>query len=288
MLKVIERALNKIASSKQIRTIRRVSGGDINEAYYVETNEEQFFVKLNREMDRTFFEFEKNGLQEIAKSNTIRVPKVYEIIVDEELRIPMLWLEWIEGTKNEETHILLGEQLAALHLSEGKQYGFQGVTYIGRLEQKSEWTDDWLTYYRDYRIFEQVKIGEKVGVMTKGRLHKLSKLMERLDEWIPKKPMASLLHGDLWGGNWIVGKGGKPYLIDPSVLYGDHEMEMAFTELFGGFSHQFYDAYQSVLPLSKEYEERKELYQLYYLLVHLNMFGEAYGGSVDRILKKYV
>lgn len=114
------------------------------------------------------------------------------------------------------------------------------------------------------------------------------RLLEKLDTWIPNNPKSSTLHGDLWGGNWMTGKGGVPYLIDPSILFGDHEFEMAFTELFGGFSQRFYDAYHSVFPLSPEYETRKELYQLYYLLAHLNMFGESYGGSVDRIVRKYV
>ncbi len=285
---VIEQTLAKIASCEQIKVIQPVSGGDINEAYYVKTHEAQYFVKLNRTKDLTFFEFEAKGLQEIARTNTIRVPAVYHVLEDEATRIPMLWLEWIEGRKHEQTDDELGTQLAFMHLSEGKKYGWQGVSYIGRLEQNSEWTDDWLTYYRDFRLLEQVKIGERLGVIKKERLNKLTKLIERLDEWIPKKPVISLLHGDLWGGNWIVGQGGHPYLIDPSVLYGDHEMELAFTELFGGFSHRFYASYEQVFPLSPEYDERKSLYQLYYLLVHLNMFGESYGGSVDRILRKYV
>lgn len=288
MSQVIKHGLQKLGADTRMIPFHPVSGGDINEAYYVETSDEKYFIKLNRNLDREFFEFEASGLKAIEKTNTIRVPQVYQIDVDEQLQIPMLWLEWVEGTRNEQTDVLLGEQLAALHLCEGKQYGWQGVSYIGRLKQESESTNDWLSYYRDFRLLQQVKIGEKLGVITKGRLKKLTKLFERLDEWMPAKPAKSLLHGDLWGGNWIVGKDGLPYLIDPSVLYGDHELEIAFTELFGGFSKVFYEAYQSVFPLSQEYHERKELYQLYYLLVHLNLFGESYGRSVDRILKKYV
>lgn len=288
MRQVIERALQKLDANKQLISLRPVSGGDINEAYFVKTSGATYFIKLNRKMKREFFEFEANGLKAIEKTNTIRVPQVYQVNVDEQLQIPMLLLEWIEGTKNEQTDVLLGEQLAALHLCEGKQYGWKGVSYIGRLKQESEAMDDWLTYYRDFRLVQQINIGKKLGVMTKERLEKLTKLCERLDDWLPKKPVRSLLHGDLWGGNWIVGNDGEPYLIDPSVLYGDHELEIAFTELFGGFSKSFYEAYQSVFPLSYEYQERKELYQLYYLLVHLNLFGESYGKSVDRILRKYV
>ena len=127
-----------------------------------------------------------------------------------------------------------------------------------------------------------------IGTIKGNRYHLLTKLLERLEEWIPHHPSASLLHGDLWGGNWMNGADGKPYLIDPSILYGDHAFELAFTELFGGFSPSFYRAYEDVFPLPAEYENQKPLYQLFYLLVHLNMFGESYGGSVDRILKRYV
>lgn len=288
MNKAIERALSELAVNSEIVALRRVAGGDINEAYCVETKEEKFFVKLNHRMASDFFSFEADGLREIGKTGTISVPKVYGVMVDEPSGVPMLWLEWVEGKKTAGTFVLLGEQLARLHLSEGKKYGWKGTTYIGRLKQQSGWTDDWITYYRDFRLLEQAKIGERLGVIKGGRRKKLLALIERLDEWIPRKPKASLLHGDLWGGNWIVGGGGKPYLIDPSVFYGDHEMEIAFTELFGGFSARFYAAYQSVFPLSREYRERKELYQLYYLLVHLNMFGEVYGASVDRILNRFV
>lgn len=288
MREVIERALQGLEEHGTIEVIRPVAGGDINESYYVRTNKQQYFVKLNRRMDETFFAFEAKGLEMIRNTNTIRVPAVYQVLTDEQQQIPMLWMEWIEGNKGKNTDTLLGEQLAALHLNEGAHYGWEGVSYIGRLKQNNEWSDNWFTYYRDQRIMQQVQIGERLGVINGKRQKRLMKLIERLHEWIPERPRASILHGDLWGGNWMIGHGGMPYLIDPSVLYGDHEFEIAFTELFGGFSIQFYEAYQSVFPLTKEYEERKSLYQLYYLLVHLNMFGESYGSSVDRILQKYV
>lgn len=115
----------------------------------------------------------------------------------------------------------------------------------------------------------------------------MEKLLENLDKWVPDKVEPSYLHGDLWGGNWLSGPGGEPYVIDPSFLYGDRHFELAFTEVFGGYSSEFYQAYQDRFPLSPYYEDVKPLYQLYYLLVHLNMFGEAYGRSVDTILKRY-
>lgn len=287
-LQVIENTLKQVDSSATLDTCRPVSGGDINEAYYVRTDTGEFFVKMNRQVAASFFEFEKKGLEKIGAAGVIDVPKVYSITVDPETNTPALWMEWISGEKNKQTDNWLGERLAALHQKEGEKFGWHGTSFIGKLEQDNRWSDDWLSYYRDFRIGGQLELGRARGTITGKREKKLVQLMEQLDRWIPINPVASLLHGDLWGGNWMTGKGGNPYLIDPSVLYGDHEFELSFTELFGGFSAAFYDAYQSVFPLSDTYEDRKPLYQLYYLLVHLNMFGETYGGSVDRILNRYV
>lgn len=286
MKEIVKKSLETIAPNEVVQKIHPVSGGDINQAYYVQTDKQKYFLKFNRQMRLGFFQFEERGLSMIRNTNTIDVPNVIRCM--EFNGVPMLWMEWIEGEKTMETDSLLGERLAALHLVEVEGYGFEGESYIGRLPQENQLMDDWMVYYRDVRLKGQWERGRSSGKIHSMREKRLLKLMERLDEWIPRDPKPSLLHGDLWGGNWMCGPEGKPFLIDPAVLYGDHEFELAFTELFGGFSRKFYEAYQSVYPLSKEYRERKELYQLYYLLVHLNLFGESYGGSVDRILARYV
>lgn len=288
MKREIENCLRFLEGKPVLVEIHPVSGGDINEAYYVRTKEREYFVKLNRSMNKQFFELEAEGLKKIRSTNTISVPEVYLVADGKETNIPMLWLEWIEGEREEKTDVLLGERLAALHLAEAKKFGYDKNTYIGRLKQPNRLSESWLSYYRDYRLMGQLKAGKNLGTIKGMREKRMHRLLENLDQWIPDKPKSSLLHGDLWGGNWLAGKEGNPYLIDPSILYGDHEFELAFTELFGGFSRRFYEAYHSCYPLSPEYEARKELYQLYYLLVHLNMFGESYGPSVDRILLKYV
>jgi len=288
MLQLLENGFKKLNIDDSIESYQAVSGGDINQAYYVRTKQSEFFVKLNRKVDASFFEFEKQGLETIQHSNTIDVPRTDGIVADLDTDTPMLWMEWIDGEKNEHTDVWLGERLATLHQTEGKAFGLEGKSFIGKLEQENQMIDNWLDYYRDFRLAGQLKLGRSRNTITGDREERIIKLMEQLDKWIPEKPIASLLHGDLWGGNWMVGKNGNPYLIDPSILYGDHEFELAFTELFGGFSNQFYDAYRSVFPLSDSYQNKLPLYQLYYLLVHLNMFGEMYGASVDRILKRYV
>lgn len=286
---ILERGRELLEGVGRIKSIKRISGGDINEAYYVRTCNHEYFVKLNKQVDLSFFESEAEGLKLIRQTRTIAVPEVYEVFSVEtaDSSIPMLWMEWVHGPKHADTEKRLGEQLAALHLCEGKGYGYEKDSYIGRLKQKNYQTASWLSYYRNERIGGQLKYGQKLGTISGKREERLMKLIERLDEWVPEKPRCSLLHGDLWSGNWMTGKEGKPYLIDPSVLYGDHEFEIAFTELFGGFSEKFYQAYQSVFPLSNDYEDRREIYQLYYILVHLNMFGESYGSAVDRILSRY-
>jgi len=288
MKSVLENGLQALGLNAAIQSFHSVSGGSINEAFCVKTEQQTFFVKLNREVTAAFFEFEQRGMEEIRATDTISVPDVFGVVTDPASGIPMLWLEWTEGEKRPDTEVLLGERLAVMHRETRDQFGLEGNSYIGRLDQENALEDSWLVYYRDYRLKGQLEMGRERGRIQGERAYKLVRLLDRLDEWIPEKPAASLLHGDLWGGNWMTGSGGVPYLIDPSILYGDHEFEIAFTHLFGGFSESFYDAYRSVFPLSGSYQEREPLYQLYYLLVHLNLFGETYGGAVDRILRRYV
>lgn len=287
MQQLFKKTLRQIDAYDTVHTTRPVTGGDINEAYYVQSKNREFFVKLNRSVDPAFFDFEKRGLEKIGNTGTLHVPEVYGVYTDEQENIPMLWMEWIAGEKKESTEDWLGERLAAMHRTEGKAFGLDEKSFIGKLEQDNQLVDNWVSYYRDYRLGGQLKIGVNRKTIKGKRKEMLMALMEQMDRWIPEAPAPSLLHGDLWGGNWMIGKEGNPYLIDPSILYGDHELDIAFTELFGGFSRRFYDSYTSVFPLSDTYNDKKELYQLYYLLVHLNMFGESYGSSVDRILKRY-
>ena len=286
MKRRIIKGLRQLDEGSRVRTIQSISGGDINEAFFVETDSQQYFVKLNKKQPLDFFRFEVEGLQKIGETDTIACPNVYGLMEID--GVSMLWLEWVEGRKTKDTERRLGENLAALHLREANHFGYEKQGYIGGLKQENALYDDWLSYYRDFRLKGQLERGRKEGRIRAEREKRLEKLLEQLDRWIPTQPKKSILHGDLWGGNWLTGPDGTPFVIDPSLLYGDHEFELAFTELFGGFSSDFYHAYNSVFPLSDTYEERKELYQLYYLLVHLNLFGESYGRPVDRILSKYV
>lgn len=266
---------------------RSVGGGSINAAWEVVTNEGHFFVKMNQPVDRSFFQHEVDGLEAIRETRTIRVPEVIGHRYDDEKRCAMLVLEWVAGTKSNQTEEKLGVQLAQMHQSVGEAFGWEKDNLIGQLPQLNRWMDDWVDFYREQRLMPQLKWGVESQKITGERRKRLGHLMDQLNQWLDRKVQPSLLHGDLWGGNWIVGPNGEPYLIDPAVFFGHAEMDLAFSELFGGFSERFYRAYEEVHPLGQDYQERKELYQLYYLLVHLNCFGETYGLAVDRVLARY-
>ncbi|MFD1449928.1 fructosamine kinase family protein [Oceanobacillus sojae] len=286
---MMEEKLKQIGDNTSIQTMTPISGGDINQAYYIKTEKQEYFVKANRNTADDFFQVEADGLERIRSTQAIAVPEVYYYDKSSSNKEMVLIMEWIQGEKTATTEQQLGEQLASMHLTDrSAQYGLGKPTYIGKLPQTNGWYSDWVEYFRDHRLQLQLDLSVKFNRMNQKRRLKLETLIRDLDKYLPNQPRVSLLHGDLWGGNWITGQAGKPYLIDPSVLYGDHLFELAFTELFGGFSEVFYSKYKEILSLEDYYEEVKPIYQLFYLLVHLNMFGEAYGAVVDRILKKYI
>ncbi|AKO94845.1 fructosamine kinase family protein [Priestia filamentosa] len=288
MEKFIKQAIYNRGDTSPIQLIRPVSGGDINQASYVKTEKEEYFIKYNNSTPPGFFQQEVQGLKKIKETGVIQVPNVYDFHESTESGEGWLILEWIQGEKNGKTEELLGRQLALMHSVSKDKFGFHHPSYIGMIEQPNQYYDKWAEYYTKNRLLPQIELAKKKGYLYQEREAGLYELLEKMEKWLPHSCEASLLHGDLWGGNWIVGKTGDPYLIDPSVFYGHSEFELSFTELFGGFSSAFYQAYQEVRPLSPEYEERKTLYQLFYLLVHLNLFGEAYGRSVDRVWRYYV
>ncbi|UOR11161.1 fructosamine kinase family protein [Halobacillus amylolyticus] len=287
MKPVIQRALEQLNDPGPIKVMQSVSGGDINEAFYVRTSHHEYFIKANTNVPSHFFTVEALGLERIDQTNTINVPKVYHYNEPDEGETGVLIMEWIEEDRQAHSAEKFGQNLAKMHLHPAEQFGLDQPTFIGRLTQDNSWSESWLDYYRENRLQPQLQLAIESSTLPHKRRDKLERLISRLDRWIPHHPSPSLLHGDLWAGNYMIGQKGIPYLIDPSIVYGDHAFELAFTELFGGFPSTFYAAYQEMMPLPFEYEDMKPLYQLYYLLVHLNMFGESYGPPVDRILTRY-
>jgi len=153
--------------------------------------------------------------------------------------------------------------------------------------QQNDWTADWAEFFRERRLRPQGEIARRGGRMDGERARRFDRLLDRLDSFLTgHAPPPSLMHGDLWSGNVLVGPGGAPALVDPAASYGDREAELAYTALFGGFPESFYRAYEEAWPLPAGWRERRELYNLYHLVNHLNHFGESYGGAVDAALRR--
>ena len=185
--------------------------------------------------------------------------------------------------------VAFGEALAALHRTQAAHHGLDHANFIGRLPQENDPSASWSAFYRDQRIGVQLDLARQRGRLPARREDLLTRLMARLPDLLDDSIMPpSLLHGDLWGGNYLVDDHAQAVLIDPAVYYGHREMDLAMTELFGGFSTRFDEAYHAAYSIDPGYQDRRSLYQLYYILVHLNLFGESYGGQVDSIARHYV
>jgi fructosamine-3-kinase len=269
--------------STRILNVRSVSGGDINQAARVETTDGSIFVKWNLDAPRNMFSREAHVLEVLrdALSNieTLTVPRV--IALDEKGH----WLaqEWIEAQLSKpEFARRFVEGLATLHqLDVGNQFGFDNDNYIGVLPQINSWRASWPEFYRDCRLMPQIEIAHQRKYLDAQREYSLKKIADNLDVLFKDfDARPSLLHGDLWNGNFIA-QSDKTVLIDPASYIGEREIEIAFIELFGGFPAGFVAHYNAAFALQPGYEKRRPLHQLYPLLVHLNHFGEAYGSRVD-------
>jgi fructosamine-3-kinase len=264
-----------------------VGGGSINRCYRWSTARRPLFVKVAQRVALSDFEAEAAGLAELGRAGALRVPQVFACGYTEDAAF--LALEWLgTGAAGELCERRLGEQLAALHAVTAQRFGWSRNNTIGRTAQTNSWTDDWAEFFRERRLRPQLRLAEQNGY---GEL--LAARGERLLATLPAllsghRPAASLLHGDLWGGNWLATPDGEPVVFDPAVYYGDRETDLAMTRLFGGFGAAFYAAYQHTAPLTPGAPQRAELYNLYHVLNHANLFGGGYVRqarvSIDRLL----
>ncbi len=203
-----------------------------------------------------------------------------------------LLLEYIDaGRKSAGFWERFGQELAELHRTNTRgRCGFDGDNFIGTNPQENRWTESWTEFFGEMRLRRQLDLARKNGFVSGVRdpiAAGVERLIARLPSLLPEPEAASLLHGDLWGGNYLVGQSGEPVLIDPAVSYGHREADLAMTELFGAFDRGFYSAYNGAYPLDPGYAERRDIYNLYHLLNHLNLFGRSYEGSVRSILARY-
>ena len=258
-----------------------VGGGCINSATLLDDGRRRFFVKRNDAVRLAMFDAEAEGLKEIAQSRSVRVPQpVCAGTVDDSAYLVLEHLE-LSGTDGRCLE-QLGRELAQMHRTTQKQFGWRLDNTIGSTPQINTPGDDWVEFWREHRLGFQLDLAARNGhnLMRRGE-----QLMADLGEFFHSyRPTPSLLHGDLWGGN-IGATKGEPVIFDPAVYYGDREADLAMTELFGGFSARFYQAYQEAWPLDAGYKVRKSLYNLYHVLNHFNLFGGGYGSQAERIME---
>jgi len=269
-----------------ILNISPVHGGDISDAFRIETETKSYFLKCQHGTEALeMFQVEAKGLRYIEATNTIKTPKVFGFDTFEQRAF--LLLEYIEPkSPSPNDFTKLGKQLAALHQNTSKAFGIDHNNFIGRLNQMNNQHKNWSKFYVVERLEPQMALAKKKGLLLDSECLTRAEMLLVLNPYF-EEISPSLLHGDLWQGNFIISRDGDPYLIDPAVYYGHSEVDMAMSKLFGGFSASFYKAYHAIIPADEHSEKRYDLYQLYYLLVHLNMFGSSYKGGVMRIISKY-
>lgn len=291
----------------------RVHGGNINDAYRLSLSTgEKVFVKTNSIGNWDFFRTESHSLLALRNTGTIGVPKMLGTGIDEQKGFSFLLLEWMERVLPVKNYWeIFGHELAALHRAEYElhparytlqasrntcpygagglrpaRYGFAEDNFIGSNPQKNSPMETWIDFYRECRLTPQIRMAEHY--LDSKMRKKIAHLLDHLDSYLREPAFPSLLHGDLWSGNVLCGNDGKAWILDPAAYVGDFETDLAMTQLFGSFPSAFYSAYSEINPIDKGYEERRDLYHLYHLLNHLNLFGRMYLGSVMNILNRYV
>ncbi len=277
--------LSNLLESK-IENIQSVSGGDISSAYLVKTSSERFFLKVNNSsVALDMFLSEEKALNTIANTNTIATPRV--LACNSFNNNSFLIMEYIEAkSPNSKDLELFGNQLAQLHQVTSTNFGFDSNNFIGSLHQRNQTHTNWNDFYTEERLIPQFDLAKSKSLINSNEIPDKEYLKEKC---LPhfKNVTPSLLHGDLWSGNYLISTSGMPYLIDPALYFGHSEVDIAMSKLFGGIGRAFYDSYHNIIPKDEYTEDRIQLYQLYYLLVHLNLFGSSYYSSVKNIMKNY-
>lgn len=267
---------------------RTVSGGDISAAWYLAGIDGDVFVKTGPPGAVEQFSAEADGLIEIAASHSVRVPGVVATgLAGDSAFLALEWLELMQA--DAKTEALLGEQVAAMHAFKADRFGWHRDNTIGLTPQRNQQCDDWTAFFREHRLRYQLRLAAE-NAYPAPLQERGERLLRRLPEFFGGSDIdASLLHGDLWGGNWGC-VAGQPVIFDPAVYYGDRESDIAMTQLFGGFGRRFYEAYYAHWPERDGHEQRVCLYQLYHVLNHLNLFGSSYLGRavalMDQLLRE--
>lgn len=273
-------------SRKQLLTgdivwLRDLSGGDINQAALISDGDTNWFLKYHLHAPGDMFETEAQALTEISDLGCIRAPCA--IATGHDAQAHWLVLEYLDLTASG-SESQLGEQLAAMHEPDFIHYGWNRNNYIGSTPQDNSPAENWTAFWRDKRLLPQLEMAKTSGfggqLQVTGE-HLLDSMEQLMDT---HQPAASLLHGDLWAGNKAFTRDGQAVIFDPASYHGDRETDIAMSELFGGFGAEFYAAYEDRMPLPDGYRLRRDLYNLYHVLNHLNLFGRAYLGRSERMI----
>jgi fructosamine-3-kinase len=281
----IENCLNKHFKTNSIFYWQAVSGGSINNTFKVFNENHTFFVKTNtKTVFENGFNEEVLGLQFLAKHKAL-VPNI--VLKGSFNNYIYLVLEWVESVaETTKFWINFAEQLANLHQQKSKKFGLDYANYMGQLLQTNTFSTNFSDFFIENRLKPQVKLAYNSAKFSKKNVDQIEKLYKKLPEIFPtENPCA--VHGDLWSGNFMCSKNQNAVLIDPAVYYGHREIDLAMTTLFGGFSTVFYNHYNEIYPLEKGFNNRKDFYNLYPLLIHLNLFGSSYLRSIENIITEF-
>jgi protein-ribulosamine 3-kinase len=282
LLKHLEKEFNVTISK-----VESVGGGSINQVYCLYTAKEKYLLKLNnKHAFPGMFKAETEGLNIIRRTNSIYVPEV--ILQDDFENDSFLVLKWIKTKRpDSKSSALLGEKLAQMHQNTSKNFGEVADNYMGSLKQSNRSHATWVAFFIEERLKPMIEASINKHLINNIDIRNFERLYERLPGLFQEEA-PSLIHGDLWSGNYLISVDNKPYLIDPAVCYGHREFDIAMTTLFGGFSNEFYEAYNHYFPLAKDWQQRLDLWNLYPLLVHLNLFGVGYLGQVRDCLTQFI
>ncbi len=270
-----------------LKEFSATGGGCINPGGKLVTTSGVFFLKWNdAKRFPGMFAVEADGLEMLRRPGALYVPNV--VHSGRAGMFQFLLLEFIsQSVRRENYWDEFGRSLAQLHQQSSTQYGLDQDNYIGSLRQKNTLTSSWIRFFIDARLRPQLQTGLERRSIDYTLTAKFEALFEKLPSLLPEE-RPSLLHGDLWSGNLMTTSAGRPCLIDPAVYFGHREVDLAMTQLFGGFDDRFFDAYNECYPLITGYEDRLPLYNLYPLLVHVNLFGGGYKAQVEQVLKQFV
>ncbi len=266
--------------------VQMMQGGGINQAYHLQYETHHYFVKVNQSHLLAMFAVEALALQALDATKTLRIPHVitYDVSGDSSFLV----LEYVPlKALNSISYTQLGRKLAKIHQQPQSYFGWQQDNYIGHNSQKNKKNKNWLNFWLEQRLKVQLTLAASKGYT--GKIQDLGQALAACSiHFFTSQPQASLLHGDLWSGNVAADEQGQAIIYDPACYYGDREADIAMTELFGGFSRDFYAAYEEVWPLDAGYTTRKTFYNLYHILNHLNLFGSGYLSQAESMMQQLI